>query len=129
MLEMFLVLSLLPNTPEYAVRSCVDSNIVQLDEFKTILEYPKGTPLIFEQDSVQLRGIISPTCNRINAKVTASFDVDKTGRLVNYKTLEAKPIRVADREVKRALLNGKVIKAMYGKQGLTVTVHYLQYDN
>lgn len=128
MLNMLLALSLLPFNPEYTIRSCVDNDIVVLNEFKTILEYSNGTPIVFEQSSIQLRGIISPACNRLNAKVTVSFDVDDKGRLVNYKTLEATPKKVTDREVKKALFKGKVIQDVYGKQALTVTVHYLQFD-
>lgn len=129
MISLLLAFSLLPFNPDYSVKGCSDNEIILLDEFQTILEYPSQTPAVFENGSVRVLGILSPYCNRINAQVTVSFDIDENGNLINYKTLKAEPNRVADREVKKAIYKGKVIESMYGAKSIQVTVHYLQYKS
>lgn len=77
---------MLPFNPDYSVKGCSDSEIVFLDEFQTILEYPNQIKPIFEDGSVKVR-VSGSACRTYNAKVTVSFDIDENGNLVNYKTL------------------------------------------
>ena len=126
MLSLIFTFLMLPFNPDYSVKGCSDNDIVILDEFQTILEYPNQIKPIFEDGSVKVR-VSGSACRTYNAKVTVSFDIDENGKLVNYKQLAAFPRRVADRAVKRAIYGGKVIKSMYGTESIQVTVHYLQY--
>jgi TonB family protein len=128
MLSLFLALSILPFNPDYSIKGCTDSQIIVLDEFQTILEYSNQIPEIFEIGSVKLRGLISPTCNRINARVTVNFDINKNGKITNYKVIDSLPKRVADREVKKAIYRGKINESVYGLKSVQITVHYLQYQ-
>lgn len=128
MLSLFLALSILPFAPDYSIKGCTDSEVVVLNNFQTILEYSNQIPEVFDIGSVKLRGIISPTCNRINARVTVTFDIDKNGKITNFKVIDSLPKRIADREVKRAIYRGKTKKSVYGLKSVQITVYYLQYQ-
>ena len=124
-LAFMVVLNSLPI--EYGSKSCVDDNVEVIEPYMTVVNYLHETPILFTESSLRVRGLTSPSCQRINAKVQVTFDIDESGVILNYKTLNSTPKRIADREVRRAIKRATLNKKVYGLKDNILEVHYLQF--